>query len=189
MTLVDVNVNELLHLLLKEDFQPPHTKETTVSYHFKAYCLLINITKTGREAVTVAPAQHTSNRCNDGIIFLFKSKHFKALPGQISSSPTSNFLLALGLLLLTYEAAACSSSSLLLDSFFFVFLVLQQHHDKLLESQNARCGVDQWAQPWICGGVRGSEEKFWGQTTENLRRQGRGWEASSVHTRKLIYLV
>lgn len=53
--------------------------------------------------------------------FLFKIKHFKALPRQISSSPTSNFLLALRLLLLTSEAVARSLFSP--PGFFFIYFL------------------------------------------------------------------
>lgn len=207
VTLVDAN--ELLHLLWEEDFQPPHTKATSASRRFKACFLLIHIRKKKlgeREAAKVAPAQPSSNHCNDGVIFLFKSKHFKAFQSldRFPALRPQTFSLLRGcccsLLKQLLVALLLSSWILFFFLFFSVFFfsfwcnnIMKSHPTHRMPDVVSTVELSPPLPPWICGGVcvdpRKKKLKFWGQAAENLRRQGRGgWGASSLHSHKLIYL-
>lgn len=106
----------------------------------------------------LSTVQWSSNCNNYGIIFLFN--HFKPLPGQIFRSPTSNFLLALGLLLLTSEAAACSSSPLLQD---FYCAATSWKVSQLIECQMCcrplSWALKLWGRAWIRGKVLRSDHR------------------------------
>lgn len=179
VTLVDAN--ELLHLLWEEDFQPPHTKATSASRRFKACFLLIHIRKKKlgeREAAKVAPAQPSSNHCNDGVIFLFKSKHFKAFQSldrfPALRPPTFSLLRGCCCSLLKQLLVALLLSSWIL--FFFLFGATTSWKATRLTECQMWCRPLSWAPPppplesaGACAWIRGKKNK--------VLRSGRGKSA------------
>lgn len=142
-----------------------YMRVTSGSHHFTEQCLA---------PVQVTAAHHRCrSHCYDYGIILFKSKHLKPLARQTFSSPTSNFLLAPGLLLLTSEAPLLSAplGGLLCNG------IMKSYSTNRMPDVVSTSELN----PETAGAC---VEKFWGRTTENRSLQGRGWETRQ----KLIYL-
>lgn len=140
-----------------------YTRATSVSHHF---------TEQHLAAVQVTAAHHRCRpHCYDYGIILFKSKHLKLLPWQTFSSPTFSLLLGCSCSLLKLLSSPLLSGVLLCNG------IIKSYSTNRMPDVVSTSELNPET-------ARACVEKFWGQTTENLSLQGRGWETRQ----KLIYL-